>query len=289
MKLLFENWRKYNTAPFELMCEQHQKSLISDQELFSQWEAMVLLELKKLEEINWEKEAERTADPNYKPPHEREGLLAKGWEKLNDWILEKSVELDLLAKRNALMAIESISWLIDKVDNFCARYPMVCKIAKITLIAMAFFIAFAFLIENEALAKLFRSGKPLDDTIVDGMKGQLVDIIDNREAKGGNSSALYKLLAQIDELHNSKTPHDFMKKTEQVDKGLRLLYKGLKEAWTQTGSGEELTSQQGKELVSRWIDIGERTMAWYKEETVKVKGFMTRTLDYGKTLAKKGN
>ena len=80
-----------------------------------------------------------------------------------------------------------------------------------------------------------------------------------------------------------------MKKTEQVDKGLRVLYKGLKETWNQTGSAEELTSRQGKELVSRWIDIGERTTAWYKEETIKIKGFMSKTLDYGKTLAKKGN
>ena len=289
MKLLFENWRKYNTAPFELMCEQHQKALISDQELFSQWEAMALLELKKLEEINWEKEAERTADPNYKPPHEREGLLAKGWEKVNDWVLEKSIQLVELAKRNALMALKSINWLVGKLDDFCDQFPTICKIAKWTLIVAAFYIAFAFLIENEAQAKLYRSGKPLDGTIVDGMKGQLVDIIDSRKEKGANSSELYKLLAQIDEIHDSNTPHDFMKKTEQVDKGLRVLYKGLKETWNQTGSAEELTSRQGKELVSRWIDIGERTTAWYKEETIKIKGFMSKTLDYGKTLAKKGN
>ena len=288
MKLLIENWKKYNAAPFELMCEQHQKSLISDQELFSRWETMVLCEIAKLEEIDWEREAEMAAKPDYKPPHEREGALAKGWEKINDWILEKSIQLVELAKRNAMKALKSIKWLIEKIGVFCDRFPTVCNIAKWTLVVVAFYIAFAFLFENEAQAKLYRSGKPVDDVIVSGMKGQLSDIIDSSKAKGRDTSKLYKLLAQIDEIHDSKTPRDFMKKKETVDKGLRLLYDGLKETWNNTGTAADLPPGEGKELVARWIDIGERTTAWYRESTIKMKGYMSQTLDYGKTLAKKG-
>ena len=41
------------------------------------------------------------------------------------------------------------------------------------------------------------------------------------------------------------------------------------------------------ELVERWIDIGERTSAWYREITTKTKGYFSQTVDMGKTLAKK--
>ena len=288
MKLLIENWRKYNSSPFQLMCEQHDKALISEQQLFKRWEDMVLLELQQLEEIDWGKEAEMTADPDYKPPHQRAGTLDAAREKVNDWLLKKSVQLVELAKRNALNALKSLKWLINKINSFCDRFPIVCKVAKWTLVVIAFYITFAFLFENEAQAKLYRSGKPVDDGVVNAMKGQLVDIIDSSNAKGKDTKALYELLAQIDEIHDSKTPHDFMKKKETVDKGLRIIYDGLKDTWNEAGSAAELEPGQGKELVTRWIDIGERTSAWYRESTIKIKGFMSQTLDYGKTLAKKG-
>ena len=287
MKLLIENWRKYNNEPFALMCEQHQKSLITEQELFARWEAMVLLEIEKLEEIDWEKEAELTADPDYKPPQERAGMLARGWQRINDWILEKSVQLIELAKTSAQKALSSIRWLVDKIQDFCAEYSLVCKIAKWTLAVVAIYILAAFVFENEAEAKLYRSGQPLPDTIVNAMKGEMVDIIDR--TKSPDKSHYYKILAQIDELHNSKTPHDFMKSKGQVDEGLKILYDGLKDVYN-AESGTGVNPEEGKELVRRWVDIGERTVAWYREVVSKIEGpgvsGKSVVYDYGKKLMK---
>ena len=288
MQLLFENWRKYNNNPFELMCEQYDKKLLTEEKLFEYWKQTTIKELEQLNEIDWEKEAELTADPDYKPPHERRGeMLQRGWEKINDWILEKSIQLVELAKRNAVRAIGSIKWLVDKIDDFCDRFPTVCTIAKWTLAVVALYIAFAFLFENEAQAKLVRNGRPVSDKVVDAMKGQLSDIIDIRNKRGNPDPELYKLLAQIDSLHDAKTPHDFIKSKEKVDKCLRILYDGLKDVYNQTNKQADLPKEEARELISRWIDIGERTSAWYREETIKIKGFMSQTLDYGKTLAKK--
>jgi len=291
MKLLIENWRKYNDNPFQLMCEQYDKNLLTEERLFEHWKQTTLKELEQLNEINWEKEAELTADPDYEPPQERRSeFMQKGWEKVNDWILMKSIQIHELAKRSALAAIKSIVWLIHKVQDLCGEYRTICKIAIMTLVVVAFYIAFAFLLENEAQAKLYRSGKPVSDGVVDAIKGQLVDIIDLRKRGGGDANPeLYKLLAQIDSLHNSKSPHDFMKSKEKIDRGLRVLYDGLKDVWNQTGDQVNLPEKEAKEIVSRWIDIGERTTAWYREETFKAKGYISQTLDYGKKLAKKGN
>ena len=287
MQLLFENWRKYNNNPFELICEQYDKKLLTEEKLFEYWKQTTIKELEQLNEIDWEKEAELTADPDYKSPHERRGeMLQRGWEKINDWILEKSIQLVELAKRNAVRAIGSIKWLVDKIDDFCDRFPTVCTIAKWTLAVVALYIAFAFLFENEAQAKLVRNGRPVSDGVVDAMKGNLVDIIDNAEKKGKTPKHLYKLLAQIDVLHDAKTPHDFAKGKENVDKGLRLAYDFVKDAYQ--GELEGLSKKESREMVSRWIDIGERTEAWYREETIKTNGFIRQTIDYGKKLIKKG-
>jgi len=291
MKLILENWRKYNDNPFQLICEQHDKRLISDNQLIERWQDIVLFELNSLNEeigIDWEKEAELTADPDYKPPSERSGLLQKGWEKINDWILEKSVQLVDLARRAGMAALKSIGWLIRKVQGFCGSHPTVCKVATMTLTVVAFYIAFAVLFENEAQAKLTYGGKPVSDNIVDGMKGQLVDIIDIRQEKGKTPTHLYKLLASIDDLHQAKGKHDFMNSKEGIDKGLNVLYDGLKDVVRGEDFAKDLPERDRVELLDRWIDIGARTEAWYREVTIKWEGNLQQTLDYGKSLAKKG-
>tara|TARA_R110001583_G_scaffold31790_5_gene108516 strand:+ start:81 stop:1418 length:1338 start_codon:yes stop_codon:yes gene_type:complete len=260
-------------------------STLEEEKLFEHWEQTTLKELEKLNEIDWKKEADLTANPDYKPPHERNSAII---EKLNDWVLEKSVQLLELGKKNAVRAVASIKWLIDKIDTFCDRFPKICKAVKITLTVVAFYLAFAYLIDNEAQAKLIRNGRPVDDMVVDAMKGNLVDIIDARRKQGGDTAELYKLLAQVDVLHDSKTPHDFMKGKEKVDKGLKITYDFVKDAWNQENIFKDVPKEEGREMVRQWIDVGERTTAWYRESTIKVKGFMSQTLDYGKTLAKKG-
>ena len=59
MQHLMENWRKYQNNPFQLLCEQHDKYLISEEQLFKIWEQNTLNEYTKLCEIDWEKEIEK--------------------------------------------------------------------------------------------------------------------------------------------------------------------------------------------------------------------------------------
>ena len=126
MKMLFESWRGYNTdSPFVTLLKEHDIKPMSDQQLFLEWKKQTLLELKKLEEIDWEKEAQLTADPDYKPPHERGGvivqgkeMLSAGWEKVNEWLLQKSLELIELAKRSLPAVVKAASWLNKQLRKF---------------------------------------------------------------------------------------------------------------------------------------------------------------------------
>jgi hypothetical protein len=301
MQHLMENWRKYQNNPFQLLCEQHDKQLISEEQLFKIWEQNTLNEYTKLCEIDWEKEAELTADPDYKPPQDRPGMLQKGWEKINDWILEKSVQLVELARRSAGRALGSIAWLIKKVRDLCAGFKTLCKLIIMTLAVIAFYIAFHLIFESEAQAKLYRGRKPMTDTQVNAMKGELYDIIDLRQEKGQDHSQLVRLMAKIDDIHQAKGKHDILKAKDGTDRALNSLWNGVVEMWKGEGTSAAIPEEERTKTVIRWIDIGERVKAWYRESTkvwepqnvtiggqeFPVGGGSSKTADWGMSLAKK--
>ena len=301
MQILLENWRKHNQTPFLLLCERYDKQLISEEQLFKTWQQDTLKEYIQLCEIDWEKEAELTADPDYKPPQERPGMLQQGWEKINDWILEKSVQLVELAKRSARRALGSIAWLIKKARDFCAAFKTLCKLIIMTLTVIAFYIAFHLIFESEAQAKLYQGRKPMTDTQVNAIKGELYDIIDLRQEKGQDHSQLVRLMAKIDDMHQAKGKHDILKAKDGTDRALNSLWKGVQEMWKGEGTSAAIPEEERTKTVIRWIDIGERVKAWYRESTkvwdaqnveiggqqFPVGGGSSKTADWGMSLAKK--
>ena len=50
MKLLLENWRKYlnETNDFTVLCENHERGLITEEQLYSKWERMILTEAEQV-------------------------------------------------------------------------------------------------------------------------------------------------------------------------------------------------------------------------------------------------
>jgi len=278
-----ENWRKYNNDPFGLLCERYDKNQISKEYLLEEWQKTTEQELIQLiKEINWEKEAELTADPDYKPPHERQGMLAKGLEKINDWMLLKTIQILELGKRSAQAGIKGIKFIYDKIDDFCSEYYTLCKVIKTTLIVMAISLIMAILIDNFAEAKLYNKGQPVSDTAVDAMKGQLAEMID-RAPPGKEKPHYYKLLAKIDDLHNAKAPHDFAKGKGEVDRMMKAVYENLRDVVQQKGVAKDMPKEDAMRILDSWIDIGSRTKAWY----VKISdGAGNAILKYGKTLSK---
>ena len=109
MKLIMETWRKFedtakdkethvflfeNNEPiktnFNVLLEQYDSKQLTEDQLVKLWEDSFNYEYEQLlKEVDWEKEAEMTADPDYKPPQERPARLAGGViEKINDFLLK---------------------------------------------------------------------------------------------------------------------------------------------------------------------------------------------------------
>jgi HAMP domain-containing protein len=272
MKLIMENWRKYNNDPFQLLCERYNKKLITEKQLFEQWQQNTSEELEQLLlEIDWEKEAGKVEDPDYKPPHERKGMLAKGWEKINDWILQKSIQIVELAKAGGMKALKSIAWLVKKIQSFCGKYKAICKIAVATLTVVALFVIFANI--TEAQAAIEYKGQPLDDTKINVIKGMARDLVLDPGTRGGIklpfSEDGIKLLAKIDELHNAEGMHDFMKGKGEVDALLRKVVGAYQKAANFAfDPGAHENPEKWKKSLQTWHDLGSTIEAWY-EESVK--------------------
>jgi len=257
-----ENWRKYNNDPFQLLCERYNKKIITEEQLFEQWQQNTSAELVQLLEevgIDWEKEAEKVEDPDYKPPHERKGKLAKGWEKVNDWILQKSIQIVELAKTAGLKALKSIAWLVKKIQSFCKSHPIICKAAVMLLIMVAVFVITAHF--NEAQAKLQLKGKILSDDAFNTINGALQEMFKDAES-GPQRELLAKTAAELEKMHNATSIHDITKGTTTINKAAHEAIKYIRD--TRDLFDQKLGPGEGHKWMDDLQTLGSKITAYFE-------------------------
>ena len=286
MKLLFENWRKYNENPFQLMCEQYERKVITEAQLLERWEQIAITELnelnQQLNEIDWEKEAELTADPDYKPPHERRSeFLQKGWEKINDWILKQSIRITEMARTAKMAALKAAVWLYTKVQDFCDNYPITCKIVAFTLLVIICYIIASILFAKDAQAKLYQGKKPLNDSEYHFIKGRLSDkilsknVTDPKQEKAIKS--LFKILKEMEKMQESPKQIDILKAKGGVGQELNKLLQELESTRQQFKAARGGQSGVGKltepkekmfyRFIETMVELGKKSESFYEEYT----------------------
>jgi len=95
---------------------------------------------------------------------------------------------------------------------------------------------------------------------------------------------MYKLLANIDEMHASKDKIEIFKSKEKATRLLNQLWETASDVYRGKGAGEDLTQEQRTGLINRWMDIGKRVKAWYNEIVIDQPGYQFSSTDMGKTL-----
>ena len=252
MKLLFESWREYSKPPqdesFLSLLKEHDNKKISDQQLFLEWKKQTTAELEQLNEIDWEKEAELTADPNYKPPHERPGMLSKGWEKVNDFLLKKAVELTELIKRSKDGAIEAWLWLNKQIDRFREKHPVLYNIVKALIIVA---IIFGLFVANAQADVLNPDGSVMSDERHAAVRGMIDDY---GNSKGTIQAQLdtTNMIELIDRMHVGKLKHDPNKVTTTIGKMLKFALDHFYKVVDQSIKGDAGATGSLK----KWYDVG---------------------------------
>jgi hypothetical protein len=184
MKLLMEQWKKYTTLiensdqlgsiyllerksntrvkkDFKVLLEDFDNGKITGDQLYKYWNASMLYEHKLLTElsfdlkgIDWEKEEKMLDDPDYKPHHERPGMLQKAWERSKDWVLEKSIQVYEMAKRGVTSAVKAAGNLIEKAKDFAADHPEAAKVISVVALSLAMFALMSALDPDSAEAAI---------------------------------------------------------------------------------------------------------------------------------------
>lgn len=284
MKLIMENWRKYNDNPFGLLCEQYDKKIITEEQLFERWEKDTLKEIQELSEVNWEKEAAKLDAPEGETTKKR-GIIGR----INDWILMKLVQLESLFKRGLKLAIKAIATVIRGIKRFCSDRS-ICKLAVATLVVVGTFLIIAMI--NEAHAKIAHPTKPdlvLSQDIVDVMKGDIAvlydSLMDAKEAMddttlGMTTADLAETMQKINEMQETVGTESFAKPSDEATGNVKKIWEHLidnLEGVEKSAKGEagELKKYKAIELLKKLGEGAEATAdrsALGVESSVKLKG-----------------
>ena len=202
MKLILESWRTYsaqidenqntgviylfeNKKPvkteFNILLESFDNGKLTADQLIETWEKSFDYELKLLTEVNWEKEAGMLDNPDYKPPAERGGILAK----IKNLIDAKSVQFWQLMQKGKEVGLKAAISFARMAAGFREKHPTISRAVTVVAMASIIFVMIAALDSPEAHAKLARGDKVFDDTYINMVKAAATDIArETAEGKG---------------------------------------------------------------------------------------------------------
>ena len=296
MKLIMETWRKFeNTAKdkethvflfennepvktnFNVLLEQYDSKQITEDQLVKLWEDSFNYEYEQiLKEVDWEKEAELTADPDYKPPQERGGAV----EKINDMLLKAAIQAQSMIQKSVVLAFKAISFVVKLIGRFKDRYPVLAKIALVSITAVALTVLMAAVSTPEAQAAIRSGGEILTEKEVNWIRGSFSDIL--RVSKPMQKELGYDAMfveAQFNEImmlaHESKEVIDIETIQERLPKALqkagkmaRVLTKTILETADDTRElikkAEALKAAGDREAANKIYDSVEGTVEMFK-------------------------
>jgi len=141
MKLIMEGWR-YQTGQtnFNILCENFDKGIISEDVLFETWHRRVLMEADEILTENlmdilkqgWEKGKDLAG--------KAKEVFDAAVEKVSDFFLKLCNQVFLLIERikdKLATVAKSLGAIWAKVQKFCSAHPIICKIIKFVLLALA--------------------------------------------------------------------------------------------------------------------------------------------------------
>jgi hypothetical protein len=288
MKLIMETWRKFedtakdkethvflfeNKKPiktsFNVLLEQYDKKQLTEDQLVKLWEDSFNYEYEQLlKEIDWEKEAEMTADPDYKPPQERGGVM----DKIGDFVLMKSIQLTEMAKRGVEVAAKLGKALLSAVGRFKESHPLLFKFASVIVLSAAMFALMAALNSPEAQAAIAppELAPGVDPALPTTKAGAISDnayevlrgLVHESDASLPTRT---EAMALIDKAQQAKEAVDLSQLNQEGSKFAAEQLRYLDGLWSVAKEGDT----QAKEQILKLYEIG-------KEVTYKIGGKPTR-------------
>lgn len=274
MQLIMENWRKYsesgNTTTIYLfegsnqepkkVCFENIIDNYDHKELHKLWEKSYLYECQQilneglLDIIS--SAYEKTKDGVVRLKTQVSDVVRQAMEKVNNFFLEKSVQVYNLVKKGGELAVKALGSFLKQIALFKQKHPILFKtMMAIGIIIIVFFIMSSFAREASAAIK-----SPLDDAKEVSDKGV-------RYVRGLVKSVDFSpqlqsdILKTIDDAHKANEVVDLSKLTSRSGKlantALRVIFNSA-----EVVKGDEY-SPELKQQASSWL-----SRAWELGKTV---------------------
>lgn len=272
MKLLIENFRKYRGEhDFKLLCENFDRGIITEQELYETWESQVLLEMDNLIEEGIMDILQQGYQKGKELFGQAKEIYDAAVQKVSDFILRLSTQAFMLMEKAKVM-LAKIAGVLRKaynfVQKFCKAHPILCKVIKI-LIIMMIIAAVMALFANAAQASVDTSGMKgaepgtytLTDDGVEAMKATLSLATEDRDPEV--QQAAVDALNWLQEAHKGSEVVDLAQASGKSADICKAMYRVV-----EASSPEEFSS-----LVS----LGKKTVTQVTtyNETVNIGGDVT--------------
>ena len=270
MKLLMESWRQYlnETNEFTILCENHEQGLITEEQLYSRWERMVLSEADQI--LN-----EGLLDVLRGGYEKGKELFTKAVEKVTSFFKKLAFQAlkMMLTVRVQLDKIAGVlKGILQKVAKFCSAHKTLCKIITTILIMLAVTAVMAWM-AGEAQATIDLSGYTgeeageyiLDDTGLNVIKGYLSTMQDTTSQERGAPEA--RIIAQaVEWLERAQGMEELVDLKNTSEEGARMIRDAFEHLREMALTDEWSTTQ-----FNALAEIGERVDV--------ASGHFTRTLN----------
>tara|TARA_Y100000310_G_C20496090_1_gene721599 strand:+ start:47 stop:949 length:903 start_codon:yes stop_codon:yes gene_type:complete len=287
MKLIMESWKNYvekaeagdsgtvflfegstpTKTDFNLLLERYNNKELTGEQLINVWQESVEYEYQQLlTEIDWEKEAELTADPGYKPPQERGGI----GERISEFVLEKSVQLVELAKAGVEKAAAAGKALLKTVGTFQKRHPLLFKVVSVVVISVAIF----------ALMSVFQSGEA--EASIKAYTAGKSDVGLRKHAGGRISSTAYEALRGL--IYEADASLEIRSEAMKVIDAAQQSGDVVDLAKLATDPGSNPTTRAAAEFAAKQLETLEGMAHLARKGDVEASGVLMDLLEIGKKL-----
>ncbi len=258
MKLLLENWRRQcGEYDFDVLCENFDRGLITEIELYETWDRQVMVEMQTL--------LDEGVMDILKIGYEKGKALAGKAKEAYDTAVAKVAEFflnlclhawDLIQKGKVVL--EKIAATLMKganfIKKFCNAHPILCKVALILIIMLVISAAMAMMASSASAAVKTQEFGTLGDKGVTALKGVIGATVEGKESDPVLQREAVKALEWLDKAHQA---------TEQVD------------LTTATAEGTELLRKASAHVA----EMGEKL-----QETGEAQAFLDQLVAFGEKV-----
>jgi hypothetical protein len=285
--LLMESWRKYSGRhSFERLCENFDRGIITEIELYETWDRQVMLEMQSLLDEGIVDTLKRGYEALKSGAKEEWEIIKHAYnaaaKKVADFIFNLEIQAWLLLQKAKIVA-SKIGAILMKVVNFvkkfCDGHPVLCK-ATFALIVLISITAVMGVMASPAMADITMpaddGGAPytITDTGVNAIKGCLEVI--TRDGDPETQQLAVDAVEWMEQAHAATTSTDLSQLATEAQQQVWVCYKTV-----------EKSTAEDPGMLSALARHGEKIMTLNNKFFREINGVITDHIEW-QSLAEPG-